>query len=71
MKRQYVYVVAIGERGEGQQPESAWTTLRQARRAVFDKYDYEVTKFSGGAWMVSLNGVDQVWIHRLPLGGAS
>lgn len=68
----YVYVVGRGERGEGQEPVAVAVTLRQAKRVVFDRFDTEVERAGQGRWVASFNGgVDEIWIHRLALIGAS
>jgi len=63
----YVYVVAAGERGEGHDPVSAWTTLAGARRFILARYDISVGLVSPGYWQGSISSADQVSIHRLPL----
>jgi len=65
-----VYVVARGERGEGNSPEAVFTTLAVARRWAEMTYG-PLTRLiddGPGHWMWALaNGVDQVAISRHPI----
>ncbi|HEX6970252.1 MAG TPA: hypothetical protein VF174_15765 [Micromonosporaceae bacterium] len=63
-----VYIVAVGERGEGQVPYAVVTTLRAAKQVA--RWDHGVqigNELAGqpGRWMGSLNGTDEVWIYRM------
>lgn len=69
MNRRYVYVIAAGERGEGQTPTTAHTTLAEAKAEVFLAYDLVPYQLQQGRWRASLNGVDEIWIYRMPLKG--
>ena len=68
----HVYVVATGERAEGHDPVTAYTSfvaaLADARtRRGLANLAWE--KQGDGYWMASPDGVTQVWILRLPLDG--
>lgn len=69
----FVYVIGVGERGEGQEPRAATSTLAQAKRLVLDTYDTGVERAGQGKWIGWVNPpVDEVWIHRVEfLGGGA
>jgi hypothetical protein len=68
----HVYVVCTGERAEGHDPISAYSNFKAAeadartRRGLTDAAWLER---GDGYWMASPNGVDEVWIVRLPIDG--
>lgn len=66
----YVYIVATGERGEGQTPVAVTDTLRRAKRLVFDRWDVEVEKYASSQWMATIDGCDEVWIYTMRLDGS-
>lgn len=67
-----IYLVCKGERGEGHDPVAAHTAWSNAL------YDAQKTRGANtapfveeepGRWKSSTNGVDEVWIVRLPVDG--
>lgn len=67
-----VYVVSTGERGEGTTPLAAYAALDLAKAYVRDSFNVVPHQVNNGRWKATqLNGVDEVWIHRLKVRGAA
>ena len=61
-----IYLVARGERGEGQEPVAAFGSLQNARMFVADKFGVGPAMAEHGKWKATIGGnVDEVWIYRM------
>lgn len=64
----FVYVVCIGERGEGHTPLIAFRSLNGAKQRVAEMLPgAPLERRAGTTWMATQNRVDEVWIERLPV----
>lgn len=60
----HVYIVAVGEHGEGQFPLYATSTLDAALDWA-EKYYRRPEPAGTAQWMARLAGCDEVWVYRL------
>ena len=60
-----VYIVAVGERGEGASPEAVFADRSGATKYAREAHGVELRRVARDRWMASSNGVDQVWILRM------
>lgn len=68
---EYVYVVGVGERGEGIEVQRAFRSLADARGWAMLRYNVYPQMIGQGEWEATrANGVDQVRISRVRLEAA-